>query len=202
MFMDPEEYGAVFGKYLKDGVETDIRFVFPHLNVFRILDAGLNPNRGESFDQAYYYGRFKIKNNQIVYTIDRRWHDRTDVRRIIFKKVGEYEIPEIPYGEWKSEGPNITLFIDPEHETAYRGRFPATFSEDDENIDLFMTITDIHRRLRLFAPLDGESGRVIEFFFGYYRIVDDKIYYTPPRNEHRGTRWDFDVDVIIFERVK
>jgi len=112
--------------------------------------------------------------------------------------------PEPPYGVWRSEEPNITLFFRPEYRNvptqfdnfSYLGLYVV----GDEELRVFVTFGNGPRfRIQEFKYSNkGDNISIFPLFIGNWRVVGDQIHYTltPHFQEQLG------ITTIIFHRLE
>jgi len=84
-----------YGTYLKDGVEIDVVIYFaPTWNRFSIVDAVFGYSPSGSYRFSYYFsGDYKLRGNRMIYTLTPHWREQTGIKRIVFEKIGDIDIP-------------------------------------------------------------------------------------------------------------
>ena len=104
---------------------------------------------------------------------------------------------EIPYGVWKSEEPNITLYFDPE---VYR-EFSGVYVKDGESINIIIIFATSAKAFSIYDESLFYSGKnrtsADVYYYGYYRVRGNKLRYNlvPHWQERTG------IKTIVFEKV-
>ena len=112
---------------------------------------------------------------------------------------------EEPMGVWKSEDPDILLYIDLDYCVLDNTRcYYGVYTVDNEPLDVFITFTgynpafEIQNISDLFTEYNGIASDAT-YFFGYFKVKDDgKLYYTPTPHYQEKTGYK----EIIFEKLE
>ena len=109
----------------------------------------------------------------------------------------------IPYGKWESVEPNIIMDLNP-YEYDSPGRFYGTYYEEDEVIDIYISISSFSKEfaVKKFSDiiyLDQPDSYKLALFDGSYRIKGDKLYYKlkPYWQEKSGV-----THTIVFTKIE
>jgi len=89
--LDPNIEGPLPGTYVKDGKSYDAEVHFAHEKAIDIVIKDLYVENANS--NTYFYGKFKIKDGKLIYTLKPSWQEKTGYKVIEFELIEEYAIP-------------------------------------------------------------------------------------------------------------
>ena len=109
------------------------------------------------------------------------------------------ETPQPPFGVWKSNEPNIVLYLKPDYFMTQIMAHLGTYSENGYELKVFVHFGHgLRFRMTEANSLRADGGMSLgEFLTGTYQLVGDQIHYrpTPVFRERLG------LDMIVFYRV-